>query len=403
MSLNDTPRADRLHIGIFGRRNSGKSSLINALTGQSVAIVSDVAGTTADPVYKSMEIHGIGPVVFIDTAGFDDVGELGTMRVQKSGDAVRKTDMALLVFSSGACGADEIEWLKRLQSSKIPVIAVLNKIDTVADVSQSLTSIERATGLKALPVSALNGTGIDALRERLIQTAPESGERPSITGSLCAAGDVVVLVMPQDIQAPQGRLILPQVQTIRELLDKKCIPVCVTTDQLDGALAALNEPPRLMIVDSQTFAAVYPKKPERTKLTSFSVLFAGFKGDIGEFVRGARAIAGLTASSRVLIAEACTHAPLEEDIGRVKIPRLLRQRFGDELGIDIVRGADFPEDLCPYSLVIHCGACMFNRRYVLSRIAQCRAQGVPITNYGVVMAYMTGILEKIDFGAELRA
>ena len=399
MSLNDTPRADRLHIGIFGRRNSGKSSLINAITGQEIALVSDVAGTTADPVYKSMEIYGIGPVVFIDTAGFDDEGVLGKLRVEKTREAVEKTDMALMVFSSSDC-AEEAKWLDLLKSKGVPVIAVLNKSDSIADVSSVLQSIREKTGLVPLPVSALCRRGIEELREAMIKAAPEAGERPSITGSLCKDGDVVLLVMPQDIQAPRGRLILPQVQTLRELLDKKCVPVSVTTDRLDQALASLKEPPALMIVDSQTFKEVYPKKPAATRLTSFSILFAGFKGDLSKFVAGARAIAGLTKDSRVLIAEACTHAPLEEDIGRVKIPRLLRSRFGQELRIDMVRGVDFPADLSGYDLVIHCGGCMFNRKYLLNRIAQAEAQGVPITNYGVTMAFMTGILDKVDLEIE---
>lgn len=401
MSLNDTPRSERLHIGIFGRRNSGKSSLINALAGQKAAIVSDVPGTTADPVYKAMELHGAGPVVLIDTAGFDDKGNLGALRVAKTREAAEKTDVALIVFT-GTEFSEELQWIKRLKAKNVPVIAVLNKIDCMSEDKReaALQSIKAATGLQAVPVSTATGDGVSNLTETLLTTLPER-EELSITGSLCHAGDMVMLVMPQDIQAPKGRLILPQVQTIRELLDKECHAFCTTVGGFATALALLKEPPALVIVDSQTFACVYPQVPPDVKLTSFSILFAGYKGDVAAFAAGARALEKLNAQSRVLIAEACTHVPLEEDIGRVKIPRLLRQHFGAGIVVDFARGVDFPADLNRYDLIIHCGACMFNRRFMLARIAEAHSQGVPITNYGIALAWLTGILDKVSLGAKV--
>ncbi len=396
MSLTHTPQSNRLHIGVFGRRNSGKSSLVNALTGQHTALVSDVAGTTTDPVYKAMEIHGIGPVLFVDTAGFDDEGELGAMRVEKTRAALKKCDIALVLLS-GREDPLESQWLKTIRSGGCSVIALVNKADTGGGLSERLSYIHRAYGLEAIPVSAKLGQGMDKVREAIIRAIPEDYDSRDITGGLCGPGDVVLLVMPQDIQAPKGRLILPQVQTLRELLDKGCLAFCVTTDRLAEALGRLQAPPKLIITDSQAFAQVHPLKPEGTLLTSFSVLFAAHKGDIDAFVAGASAIDRLKEGSRVLIAEACTHAPLTEDIGREKIPRLLRKRIGPGLAVDHVSGMDFPQDLSGYDLIIHCGACMFNRRYVLSRVAQAGEQGVPITNYGVTIAKLTGILDQIAY------
>lgn len=420
MSLNDTPRSDRLHIGIFGRTNSGKSSLINALTNQNIALVSDVPGTTTDPVYKSMEIHGIGPCVFIDTAGFDDTGALGQLRIDKTCEALKKTDIALMVLSGPPCPV-ELEWIEKLQKAAIPVITVLNKCDTLhteaskapannsiettsaaqlasaTEMPRIAATLKAAGGAAPIAVSALTGTGMDDLRHAIIRALPQDYEAYSITGDLVQRGDTVLLVMPQDIQAPKGRLILPQVQTLRELLDKKCIVTSCTTDMLDDALASMKAPPKVIITDSQAFKTVYDRKPAQSRLTSFSVLFAGYKGDIDYFREGASAIAALTPDSRVLIAEACTHAPLSEDIGRVKIPAMLRKKIGQTLAIDMVSGQDFPKDLTPYDLIIHCGACMFNRKYVLSRIEAAKSQGIPMTNYGITIASLQGILDKIDF------
>lgn len=395
MSLVNTPRANQLHIGIFGKRNSGKSSLINALTRQQTAIVSDVAGTTADPVYKTMEIYGIGPCVFIDTAGFDDVGELGQMRVEKTKNAAEKTDIALMVFSDNDV-TEEIKWTQSLREQKTPVIAIVNKADILTSPDEICELIEKNCGLKPIVVSAKDKTGIEKIREEIIRLLPEDYEVKSITGGLADEGDLILLVMPQDIQAPKGRLILPQVQTLRDLLDKKCIVLSATTDKLEEALASLSKPPKLIITDSQVFKTVYDKKPKESKLTSFSVLFANYKGDLNYYAESAAAIESLTESSKVLIAEACTHAPLAEDIGREKLPRMLRQKVGQGLTVDVVSGADFPEDLSEYDLVIQCGACMFNRKYVLSRVNRARSQEVPMSNYGVVIAYLSGILDKID-------
>lgn len=387
--MQETPRANRLHIGLFGKRNSGKSSLINALTNQEVALVSDIAGTTTDPVYKAMEIHGIGPCVFIDTAGLDDEGELGALRIQQTMRAMDRTDIALLVCT-GDDIEKELEWSRLLKEKNIPVIWILNKADLLTDVTSTIRSIEKKCGQVPLGVSACTKQGMEDIRRSLIAKLPDETMSRGIVGKLVEEGDTVMLVMPQDIQAPKGRLILPQVQTIRELLDRKCLVMSCTTGQIDRMLQALVHPPKLIITDSQVFKTVYEKKPFASKLTSFSVLFAQYKGDIDYFIEGANAIGRLTENSRVLIAEACTHAPLTEDIGRVKIPNMLRKKFGSGLLIEHVSGTDFPEDLSKYDLIIHCGACMFNRKYVLSRVEQARKQNIPMTNYGVTIAYLAG-------------
>ena len=389
--LQETPAAQRLHIALYGRRNAGKSSLINALTGQQVALVSPVAGTTADPVKKAMELHPIGPVLFIDTAGYDDEGELGQLRVEATRDTLTRADVALLVIA-GEPSQEDLQWAQQLKEQNTPFLVVQTKGDLAAPAQLPPDLAERAVA-----VSAATGDGIEALRAALTALVPEDFGRQDLTRGLCSAGDVVLLVMPQDIQAPKGRLILPQVRTIRHLLDLKCTVVSTTADGLDGALAALSAPPKLIITDSQCFPLVAAKKPGESLLTSFSILMAADKGDIDAFAQGAKAIGTLHEHSRVLIAEGCTHAPLEEDIGRVKIPRLLRRRVGQGLQVDVVAGNDFPHDLTGYDLVIHCGGCMFNRAYVLSRLAQAQGQGVPMTNYGVAIAYVTGILNQVSW------
>ena len=395
MSLTDTPNANRLHIALFGRRNSGKSSLINALTGQDTALVSDTPGTTTDLVSKAMEMQGIGPCLFIDTPGFDDEGELGELRISRTLKAIEKTDIALLL-----CGDTtffhEKEMLALLKEKNIPVIPVLNKIDIRENSDHLATYIEEQCKIHPLLISAKEKIGIELIRQAILEKLPSDFGQQSITRELVTENDLVLLVMPQDIQAPKGRLILPQVQTIRELLDKKCLVMTCTTDKFSATLQALARPPKL-ITDSQVFKAIYEQKPKESELTSFSVLFAGYKGDIHYYVESAAVIERLTESSRVLIAEACTHAPLSEDIGRVKLPRLLRKRIGEKLQIDIVGGTDFPQDLTPYDLIIHCGACMFNHKYVLSRIERAREQHIPMTNYGVAIAYLNGILDQIEY------
>lgn len=396
MSMENTPRSNRIHIGIFGKRNSGKSSLINALTGQEIAVVSDFAGTTTDPVYKAMEIHGLGACVFIDTAGLDDEGELGALRIKQTMRAMERTDIALIVCTDDQID-QELQWSKWLKEKNTPILWILNKADLHADSEQIVRSIEKRCGQMPLIVSARNREGMEEIRRSMIGQFPDETMERGIVGRLVSTGDVVMLVMPQDIQAPKGRLILPQVQTIRELLDRKCLVMSCTTENIISMLQALVEPPKLIITDSQVFKTVYELKPEASRLTSFSVLFAQYKGDIDYYIEGANAISQLTEKSKVLIAEACTHAPLTEDIGRVKIPRMLRKRIGEGLQIDMVSGTDFPEDLSSYDLVIHCGACMFNRKYVLNRVAQARNQHIPMTNYGVVIAYINGILDKIDY------
>ena len=405
MNLVHTPNANRLHIALFGKRNSGKSSLINALTGQDTALVSDTPGTTTDSVQKAMEIHGIGPCLFIDTPGFDDEGELGNRRIERTWKAVEKTDIALLLCAGGGSAeetgepdfTEELHWLEQLKAKNIPTILLINKADIRKNTASLAIRIKETFGSQPIPVSAKEKTGIELIRQAILEKLPEDFDQQSITGSLVTEGDLVLLVMPQDIQAPKGRLILPQVQTMRELLDKKCLIMSCTTDKLRETLQALSRPPKLIITDSQVFKIVYEQKPEESRLTSFSVLFAGYKGDIRYYVKSASAIGSLTESSRVLIAEACTHAPLSEDIGRVKLPHLLRKRIEEKLSIDIVAGNDFPQDLTPYSLVIHCGACMFNRKYVLSRIERARLQNVPMTNYGVAIAFLNGILNQIEY------
>ncbi len=388
--MDKTPRSERLHIGIFGKRNAGKSSFINALTEQETAIVSDTLGTTADPVYKNMEIKGVGPCVLIDTAGYDDTGELGLLRVEKTEKALEKTDVAILLFAEDF-GKEEADWAEKCKTRKIPVLPVINKTD-LGENPEAVKKAEAVCERTVLSVSALHKTGFDEVKKVLSRFSTEDR---SITGKVCKKGDHVMLVMPQDASAPKGRLILPQVQTIRELLDKECITTCVMPETMSAALAKLAVPPDLIITDSQAFKTVYDNTPNGVPLTSFSVLLADVKGDIGAFLEGAKTIDSLTENDKVLIAEACTHAPQTEDIGRVKIPTLLRKKVGAGLSFDVVGGDDFPKDLSPYKLIIHCGACMFNRRHVLSRIAAAEHAGVPITNYGMTIAKLTGILEKV--------
>lgn len=394
--MNETPRSERLHIGLFGKRNSGKSSLINALTGQEVAVVSPVSGTTTDPVYKAMELPGIGPSVFIDTAGFDDEGALGELRVKKTMQVIERTDIALMVCTDESID-EELFWSERLKEKQIPVIWIINKSDLLPQAETLLRHLEKKCGQVPLLVSASTQKGMEDIRRAISNKLPDETMNQGIVGKLVHENDTVMLVMPQDKQAPKGRLILPQVQTIRELLDRKCLVLSCTTEQIDSMLQAMKSPPKLIITDSQVFQTVYEKKNKESKLTSFSVLFAQYKGDIDYYIEGANAIGNLTENSRVLIAEACTHAPLTEDIGRVKIPAMLRKKIGAGLTIDFVSGTDFPEDLHAYQLIIHCGACMFNRKYVLNRISGARSQDIPMTNYGVAIAYLTGILNKIDY------
>ena len=387
-----TPKSERVHISLFGRTNAGKSSLLNRLVGQDVAIVSATPGTTTDPVQKSVEINGLGAALYIDTPGLDDNTTLGGERMMRTAKSLDSTDIAIVLFTDSD-SKSEYQIIDECRVREIPTIVVVSQVDRLDNAADIAESIERRTKLRPTLLSAVTGEGIDELLARIVATG--RGEERLITEGFCKAGDRVLLVMPQDKSAPKGRLIQPQVQTIRELLDRGCIPICCTPDRMTEALASLGRAPELIITDSQAFEEVYRLKPEESTLTSFSILFARYKGDIKLFTEGVKALNSITESSRILIAEACSHTPQNEDIGRVKLPRILRKRFGEGLHIDIVGGMDYPEDLSEYDLVIHCGACMFNRRHVLSRIERARKQGVAITNYGVILAALGGILERV--------
>lgn len=403
--MSRVPRGNRLHIALFGRRNAGKSSLLNALTRQNVAIVSEIAGTTTDPVEKPMELLPIGPVVFIDTAGIDDCGALGELRVQKTRQEFDRADVALIVAESGTWGDFEASLLEELRSRSTPHVVVFNKSDLgrpAEPVRQTLISSQT----RFVETTATQGTGLLELRETLVELTPKDFlEPPAIVGDLVPPGELAVLVVPIDMEAPKGRLILPQVQTIRDLLDNDAYCLVVKERELRSALQRLNQPPALVVTDSQAFLRVAADTPRDVKLTSFSILFARQKGDLVELVRGATAIDRLQAGSRVLICEACTHHPIGDDIGRVKIPRWMRQYVGGELDFIHYQGHDFPGDLTGIDMVVHCGACVQNRREMLSRILRCRRAGIPITNYGLTIAYTLGIFERAlePFPAALEA
>ena len=409
-------QAERLWIAVFGRRNSGKSSLVNQLAGQQLALVSPVAGTTTDPVTKSIEIHGLGPVVLVDTAGYDDVGALGEARVARSRAMLRRSDIALLVLRTAEARAlledagkdplpPEYDWLDAFAAQGADWLLIVNRAagEAALTVAEQAALVERLSARGAaepaasLVVDAQRGDGVEAVVAALVERARARAQaaQPSITGELCGAGELVLLVMPQDSQAPAGRLILPQVQTLRELLDKGCHIACATIEQYPAVLAQLAAPPQLIITDSQVFGRVWEAKPEASRLTSFSVLMAAYKGDVRRFLAGTEALETLAGDARILIAEACSHTPQSEDIGRVKLPRLLRGRFGEGLTIDVVSGADLPASIADYDLIIHCGACMFNRAHVLSRLRHFDEADVPVTNYGLALAWFAGILDRV--------
>lgn len=392
--MKTTPRGNRLHIALLGRRNAGKSSLLNALTRQDVSIVSPVAGTTTDPVEKPMELLPIGPVVFIDTAGIDDRGDLGELRVRKTRSVLDRTDVALVICAAGEWGTFERMIVEELKGRGTPHVVVFNKSDQGLPDPHVRDELDRE-GIRWVETVATEGRGILDLREALIRTTPQGFlDAPTLAGDLVPAGDMAVLVVPIDMEAPKGRLILPQVQTIRDLLDQDAYCMVVKERELRDALARLNRPPALVVTDSQAFLRVAADTPREVKLTSFSILFARHKGDLVEFVRGAMALDALSAESRVLVCEACSHHPIGDDIGRVKIPRWMRQYVGGELEFHHYQGHDFPDDLNGYDLVVHCGACVQNRREMLSRILRCRQAGIPITNYGLAIAYSLGIFDR---------
>lgn len=397
--MNETPASERIHIAIAGKRNSGKSSLLNMMTGQRLAIVSDVPGTTTDPVSKAIEINPLGPCVLIDTAGFDDDGTLGEDRVGQTRKIFGKADAVIMVCSDTDI-AQEMQWKKMADDKGIPTVWVLGKSDayTADELEKMIRIMTEKTGERPVPVSALTGKGQDKLTAALQDKlgSKMQAER-TILGNMVKEGDAVLLVMPQDKQAPKGRLILPQAQTIRELLERKCIITCCVPESMSEAIGKLSAAPDLIITDSQVFDLVYGNKPAESRITSFSVLFARYKGDIDYFVKSAEKIKELKDGDRILIAEACTHAPLSEDIGREKIPMMLRKKSGCRLDIDIVSGSDFPDDLSGYALVIHCGGCMFNRQHIMNRVERARSQGVPMTNYGITIAFLRQILDKIEY------
>lgn len=388
------PKTFRLHIGIFGRRNAGKSSILNAFTHQDVSIVSEVAGTTTDPVEKPMELLPLGPVLFIDTAGIDDVGALGEKRVAKTLAVFDRTDLGVIVSNFKEWGKYEEMLMGEFKSRDIPFIVVFNKIDVHPEdisISSTLDSVK----IKYVQTSVLSELGIADLRQLLLRSAPADFiERPTILADLVGAGEMAVLVVPIDKEAPKGRLILPQVQSIRDLLDNDAFSLVVKERELREALSRLNKPPKLVVTDSQAFLKVAADTPPEIPMTSFSILFARFQGDLLEMVKGAMAIDKLQTGDKVLIAEACSHHPIGEDIGTVKIPRWLTQYVGGKLQIDNIRGHDFPANISEYKLIIHCGACTWNRRAMLSRIMKARAAEVPITNYGLTIAYSLGIFER---------
>jgi [FeFe] hydrogenase H-cluster maturation GTPase HydF len=406
--MQKTPRSNRLQIAILGRRNAGKSSLINALTNQDIALVSDVPGTTADPVYKAMEIPPIGPVTLIDTAGIDDIGELGLLRAEKTWRVLEKVDMAVLVIDvASGIGAPERSVTERLsemsardagkcgksgETGGVPVVVVANKVDLAP--FAPVREWEDTLGTEITKVSSVTGEGIEAVKERIIACAPTDWEGPSLTGELVSPGDIVILVTPLDIEAPKGRLILPQVQTIRDLLDNNARVMVVKEDAVGKAIEELKTLPSLVITDSQVFGAVSRQVPSDVRLTSFSIMFARHKGDLSTLADGARHVSRLKPGAKVLIAEACTHHPVGDDIGRVKIPRWLEKHVGGRLNFSWTSGIGFPSNLKDLDLVVHCGGCMVTRREMLRRIARVRQAGVPIVNYGVLIAYLHGIMER---------
>lgn len=391
--LNKTPNANRLHIAIFGKRNMGKSTLINAITNQNIAIVSDYAGTTTDPVYKAMEILPIGPVVLIDTAGFDDEGALGELRIEKTLEVIKKTDIALLVVDSKGFSYFDVNIINKLKETNTPFIVVLNKSD-LNDSNCIFLEELKAEDYIFTQVSAKEKIRIEELKNLIIKHSPKSFEQPSILGELINPGDHVVLVTPIDTGMPKGRLILPQVQMIRDILDNDAIVHQCKEKELRYLLDSLKIKPKLVITDSQVFSSVSADTPEDIALTSFSILFAKYKGDLFKLVEGAKALKNLKAGDKVLIAEACTHHAQPDDIGTVKIPRWIKSHINSDIIFEFTSGRDYPDNLHEYKLVIHCGACTLNRKEMLNRIESSLEKGTPIINYGLCIAYLHGIFER---------
>ncbi|QNK42530.1 [FeFe] hydrogenase H-cluster maturation GTPase HydF [Caproicibacter fermentans] len=391
--MNATPMANRFTIGLFGRRNAGKSSLINAITGQNIAVTSEVAGTTTDPVYKAMELLPLGPVVFIDTAGLDDTGNLGKLRVERTYEVLRKCNLAIVAadIHEGITEFDT-EFIEQLERRKIPCICVLNKCDE--GVPPESLKIKSAPEIPLIYASAATRFGIDKVIKQIISSSNFEDAEPALVGDLVNSGDVAVLVTPIDKAAPKGRLILPQQQTIRDIIEKDAIAVITKEHELKHALERLNSPPAIVITDSQAFLKVSADTPPEIPMTSFSILFARQKGDLAEMVRGIKRIEHLVPGDKVLIVEGCTHHDQADDIGKVKIPRWIRQIAGGEIQFEWVSGARYPKDISEYAVIVHCGGCMLNRREMQYRVEKAREQGVSITNYGVLIAYVMGILPR---------
>ena len=395
MSLNSTPQSVRVHIGLFGKRNAGKSSIINAITNQKAAIVSDIAGTTTDPVFRPIEILPIGPCVLIDTAGLDDVGELGKLRINKSLDVLDKTDIALLVVDSTiGIKEEDLSLIKRFNDKKVPHILILNKIDKVSDKEILLSESNKLVKCPIICVSALNKFGIDKLKQCIIDNTKEESTDFRLVSDLIDENDFIVLVIPIDKAAPKGRLILPQQQVIRDILDTGAMAIITKETTLKETLANLNSKPTLVITDSQAFDQVSKDTPLDIPITSFSILFARQKGDLNELVKGAYTIDSLKDGDKILIAEGCTHHRQKDDIGTYKIPKWIKERTKKDLTFEFTSGVTFTEDIAKYSLIIHCGACMMNRAAMINRIEKAKDLNVPIVNYGILIAYLKGVLDR---------
>ena len=395
MNLNSSPQSIRVHIGLFGKRNAGKSSIINAITNQQAAIVSNVPGTTTDPVFRPMEILPIGPCVLIDTAGLDDIGTLGEQRVNKSLDVLNKTDVALLVIDgSVGLSQEDLDLIKKFKLKNIPHLLILNKTDKVNNISKVLNSIKTLVKCPISCVCATSRDGIENLKQDIINIIPKDVGEFTLVSDLIEPNDIVVLVIPIDKAAPKGRLILPQQQVTRDILDTGAIAIITKEDSLKETLSNLNKRPKLIITDSQAFHKVKEDTPNDILLTSFSILFARQKGDINELIKGAYAIDKLKDGDKILIAEGCTHHRQPDDIGTFKIPRMLERRSKKNLIFDFTSGITLKDNLEQYALIVHCGACMMNRAAMMSRIEKAKEVNIPIVNYGVLMAYANGILDR---------
>ncbi|NME94947.1 [FeFe] hydrogenase H-cluster maturation GTPase HydF [Clostridium cochlearium] len=394
--MQDTPKGNRIHIAFFGKRNAGKSSIINAFANQQVSIVSNIAGTTTDPVYKAMELFPIGPIMLIDTAGLDDEGYIGNLRIEKTKEIMDKTDIAVIVMDCKNKDFQYEMYLKEeLGKRKIPMVITLNKIDESDNLEEAISRAKEQLDNNIVPISALQKENIDKLKEKIIEQIPSNNETTLLEG-IVEKKDLVLLITPQDLQAPKGRLILPQVQVLRDILDKGAMAMVLKDTELKEGLKNLYKKPDLVITDSQIFNKVKDMIPIDIKLTSFSILMARYKGDIKLLIEGAKSISSLKPGDNILISEACTHHPLKGDIAKEKIPKLLKKKIGGEINIDFSSGGDFTKNIEKYKLIIHCGGCMLNKKQMVNRLNKAREKNIPITNFGVVLAYLNGILDRVS-------